>query len=301
MKRFLFWLSRLLVRPFLSSAVPVTFQRVWSDGVGKSLIGPRGSTHQCETIAGIATTRIEPANVHSGRGLLFLHGGGYVLGGAVSHTQFAAWTGQAAQARTWLPEDRLAPEHPSPAAQQDALAVYAALLRDGQDPSQLVIAGDSAGGGLALATAIAIRDGGLPAPAALLLYSPWVDLSLSGATMQSRAARDGMLTPAWLRFCADHYRGAMRAEDPACSPLFADLRGLPPMLIHAGTEEILLADAERLAERARAAGVTVRFKRFDGVGHIFQCNAGVLKEAQQSLSESAEFLDACLQPQRAAA
>lgn len=301
MKRFLFWFVRLLVRPAVSPGVPVCLQRFWSGAVGLILLGPRGFSARREDIAGVPTTRIEPVSMRPDRGVLFLHGGGYVVGNARSHTKLAAWVGQAAQARVWLPEYRLAPEHAYLAALKDAFAVYAALLADGQDAAQLTLAGDSAGGGLALATAIAIRDAGLPQPGALVLFSPFVDLSLSGATMTTHAARDAMLKPAWLRWCSDAYRGAARVDDPGCSPLFADLRGLPPMLIHLGSEEILLAAAERLAQRVRAVGAPLQLRRFEGVGHVFQFHAGFLREADESIRVAGEFIEQVIEPRAVAA
>jgi len=296
MKRFLFWLVRLLVQPAMSPGVPAWLQRRWIDTVGLILLGPRRYKAQRQAIAGVAATRIVPAKVDPGRGVLYLHGGGYVVGSAHSHTKLAAWLGQAAKAQVWLPEYRLAPEHASPVALKDALAVYGALLAAAQDPSRLVIAGDSAGGGLALATAIAIRQAGLPPPAALILLSPWTDLSLSGETIRTHATRDAMLKPAWLRWCADAYRGAARADDPGCSPLFADLRGLPPVLIHVGSEEILLSDAERLARRLHATGGTVELRRYDGVGHVFQLHAGVLHEADDSIRAAGQFIERSFTP-----
>lgn len=301
MKRFLFWFVRLLLRPLLSPGVPVGLQRFWSGAVGMILLGPRGVRSCRETLAGVASTRIEPATIQPGRGLLFLHGGGYVVGNARSHAKLAAWLGQAARARVWLPEYRLAPEHAYPAALKDTLAVYAALLAAGQDASKLTLAGDSAGGGLALATAIALREAGLPQPGALVLFSPWVDLGQSGETIRTHEAREGMLKPAWLRWCAERYRGAARADDPGCSPLFADLRGLPPMLIHVGSEEILLADAESLAQRLRAVGAPVHLRRFEGVGHVFQFHAGLLREADESIRVAGEFIEQFTQPRAAAA
>lgn len=291
MKRFVFWLVRLGIRPFMSSGVPLWLQRYWSRLVSMALIGPRHANQTSDLVAGIETLRIEPANRQSGRGVLFLHGGGYVSCDASSHEKLAAWVGHAAQARVWLPEYRLAPEYPYPTAIHDALAVYETLLDAGQDPEQLVIAGDSAGGGLTLATAIAIRDSGLPLPAALVLYSPWADLSLSGNSIRTHASRDAMIKLSWIRWCADQYRGAVPANDPGCSPLFADLSGLPPILVHVGTEEILLSDSERLVERLKSAGVEVEFKRFEGVGHVFQYHTAVLQEADESIRQTGAFIE----------
>lgn len=252
-----------------------------------------GPAHKTRTvmISGVTTTVISTPESLDGRCLLYLHGGGYVTGGAGSHTKMAAWVGKAVRARVWLPEYRLAPENVYPTARQDAVAVYASLLAEGQDPARVILAGDSAGGGLALATTLAIKHAGLPMPGALVLLSPWLDLSLSGDSVKTHAHRDAMLKPEWLRWCAEAYRGDASAADPGCSPLFADLHGLPPTLLHVGSEEILLDDAKRLAERAQEAKVQLKFQCFAEVGHVFQFHAGVLAEADQSLAQIGAFVE----------
>lgn len=290
MKHAISLLIRCTVRPALSPSVPVWLQRACSNA-GRLLQRAPVYTIEEHAISGVKTCVIEPTNTVGGRGALYLHGGGYVVGGTGSHAKLAAWVGKAARAKVWLPAYRLAPEQTYPKALHDALIVYATLLAEGQDPRQLILAGDSAGGGLALATAAAIRDIGLPLPCGIVLFSPWVDLSLSGESLKTHARRDAMLKPEWLRWCAEAYRGAAQATDPGCSPLFAQLEGLPPLLIHVGSEEVLLDDARRLAERARAAGISVEQACFDGAGHVFQFHAGVLAEADQSLRQVGEFIE----------
>jgi acetyl esterase/lipase len=166
------------------------------------------------------------------------------------------------------------------------------LLAQGHAAHDIVIAGDSAGGGLTLATAVAIRDRNLPQPAALVLISPWVDLSLSGESIMSRAARDPILRPSWLRWSAKAYCGNHSAENPLCSALFANLAGLPPMLIQVGSEEILLDDSLRLEQRAKAAGVEVKLHQYEGMWHDFQAHVGVLRESNETFAEIADFLGA---------
>ncbi len=244
-----------------------------------------------QTIAQVPTVHIQPKTTQSGRGILYLHGGGYVVGSSKSHAKLAAQIGHAAQAQVWLPEYRLAPQHPSPAAIEDVVAVYKALLAQGQDPKKIVIAGDSAGGGLSLSTAIAIRDAGLPLPAALVLLSPWVDLSLSGSTIKTHATQDAMLSEGWLTWCAKNYCGQKSATDPTCSPLYAELTGLPPVLIHVGTEEVLLDDAKRLAEQTEKYGIPTNLRVYDQVGHVFQFHAGILKESNDSIERIGQFID----------
>ncbi|MEO4150160.1 alpha/beta hydrolase [Acinetobacter pittii] len=288
MKQLLAWTIRTTLRPALSPKTPLKLQRFCSDAASAIVLGPRGYKTKKQTIAQVPTVHIQPKTTQSGLGILYLHGGGYVVGSSKSHTKLAAQIGHAAQAQVWLPEYRLAPEHPSPAAIEDAVAVYKALLAQGQDPKKLVIAGDSAGGGLSLSTAIAIRDAGLPLPAALVLLSPWVDLSLSGNTMK---AQDAMLSENWLAWCAKNYCGQKSATDATCSPLYADLTGLPPVLIHVGTEEVLLDDAKRLAGQTEKYGIPTNLRVYDRVGHVFQFHAGILNESNDSIERIRQFID----------
>jgi acetyl esterase/lipase len=292
MRTLLFWFVRLCIAPALSAGVPVAFQRRWGSFVALFLPGASGTRAEAMELAGVPTLRIDTVGAQRQRSIVFLHGGGYVMGGAGSHRKLAAHIGKAARARVWLPEYRLAPEHSQPAALKDALAVYAALLEEGQDPAQLALVGDSAGGGLALATALAARDAGLPLPGALVLLSPWVDLGLGGPSIATHSRRDPMVKASWLQACAKAYRGVASDRDAACSPLFANLHGLPPMLIQVGTEEILLSDAERLAEKARAAGVRAELQRHDGLWHVFQLHAGMLREADAAVAAIGAFVEA---------
>ncbi len=295
MKQLLAWTIRTTLRPALSPKTPVKLQRFCSDAASAIVLGPHGYQTKKQNIAQVPTVHIQPKTTKSGLGILYLHGGGYVVGSSKSHTKLAAQIGQAAQAQVWLAEYRLAPEHPSPAAIEDSIAVYKALLAQGQDPKKLVIAGDSAGGGLSLSTVIALRNAGLPLPAALVLLSPWVDLSLSGNTIKTHAAQDAMLSEDWLVWCAKNYCDPKSATDPTCSPLYADLTGLPPVLIHVGTEEVLLDDAKRLAEQAEKCGIPTTFKIYDKVGHVFQFHAGILKESNDSIKRIGQFIDKHMQ------
>lgn len=290
-KKLLSWTIRSTLRPTLSVNMPVTLQRLGADVASIIVRSPKGFTTKREIISAVPTIHIYPTSAKAGRSLIYLHGGGYVVGSAQSHTKLAAHIGQAAQAQVCLVEYRLAPRHRCPDAINDVLGVYEALLTAGQDPAQLVIAGDSAGGGLTLATAIAIRDAGLRLPAALVLLSPWVDLSLSGETITTCAARDAMLNPEWIRWCAQKYCGDKPLTDPTCSPLYADLSGLPPVLIHVGTEEILLSDSTRIATQAQLAGVHTELKVFADVGHVFQFHAGLLKESDESIQDVGKFIN----------
>ena len=291
MKQLLAWTIRTTLRPALSPRTPLKLQRFCSDAASAIVLGPRGYKTKKQTIAQVPIVHIQSKTTQSELGILYLHGGGYVVGSSKSHTKLAAQIGHAAQAQVWLPEYRLAPEHTSPAATEDVIAVYKALLSQGQDPKKLVIAGDSAGGGLSLSTAMAIRDSGLPLPAALVLLSPWVDLSLSGSSIKTHAAQDAMLSEDWLAWCAKNYCGQKSFTDPTCSPFYADLTGLPPVLIHVGTEEVLLDDAKRLAEQTEKYGIPTNLKVYDRVGHVFQFHAGILKESDDSIERIGQFIN----------
>jgi len=289
MKSVLRTVVRLLFKPLLSPRVPLAVQRVGSKAAGVLSKFPPGTQPTRVDMNGVPGLRYRTHGSTNGKALLFLHGGAYVLGGPASHGALAAQLGDAAGATTYLPDYSLAPEHPYPAATEDAVAAYRWLLQS-YPAEGIVIAGDSAGGNLALATAMILRDKGLPLPAALALISPWIDLTHSGDSASSRAARDPMLSVAWLSACARHYARNVDPGDPRISPLFGRIEGLPPMLIHVGSEEVVLSDAERLAERARAAGVPAELRVFEGLWHDFQLHAGQLAEADESIAGLGRFL-----------
>lgn len=281
---------RLMIKPALSGATPVAVQRRWINAIGLTLLGPKDARYSEQRIAGVPVLRILAGTQAPQRVVLYLHGGAFVMGGFASHRKLAASIAQAAQAEVWLPDYRLAPEHPYPAALQDALAVYAHLLEQGHDARSISIAGDSAGGGLSLSLAVAIRDAGLPQPAALCLLSPWVDLGQSGSTIASHARRDPMLSLSWLKASSAHYRRTCAVDDPACSPLFARLDNLPPVLIQVGSEEILLDDAQRLHRALQEAGQSSELQCYDGLWHVFQLHSRILKEADQAINAIARFM-----------
>ncbi len=289
MKTILRTVVRVLFKPLLSPWVPLAVQRQGSRAAGLLSKYPRGTVSSKLDMNGVPTVHLHTPAAEPDKAVLLLHGGAYVLGGPSSHAGLAAQLGQAAGAEAYLADYRLAPENPYPAALDDALAAYRWLLQHHQ-PGQLVIAGDSAGGNLTLAAAIAIRDAGLPLPAALVLISPWIDLTHGGETIRTHAQRDPMLNASWLGTCAARYAGNIAPGDPRISPLFGDLKGLPPMMIHVGSEEILLSDSQRLAQRAEAAGVDVNLHRFDGLWHDFQLHAGQLAEADASIAELGKFM-----------
>jgi epsilon-lactone hydrolase len=223
------------------------------------------------------------------RAILYLHGGGYAMGSIATHRYLMQAIGKASGARVLGIDYRLAPENPFPAAVEDSVAAWRWLLAQGLDPQRCAIGGDSAGGGLTLATLVALRDRGIPLPSAAALLSPWTDLAGTGASVKTKAAEDPMVTEAGLKMMADAYLGSADARDPLASPLYAKLSGLPPLLIQVGSAEILLDDATRVAERARAAGVEVVLESWEDMVHVFQAFP-MLAEAGQAIGKIGEFV-----------
>ncbi len=245
-------------------------------------------THR--SLGGIPVVEVEIAAIQTTDVVVYFHGGGYALGSALTSLGLASDLSRQANTRAISVNYRLAPEHPHPAAVDDALAAYRGLLAEGQPASRIAVAGESAGAGLALATLVAARDAGLPLPGAAVLMSPWVDLTLGSASMRSKADADPVLSAAALRRRVDEYAGNDDRTAPLISPLFADLGGLPPLLIQAGSHEVLLDDATRLAAHAAAADLTVTLDITAGVPHVFQGFAGILDEAGTALANAGAFI-----------
>ncbi|NUS11918.1 MAG: alpha/beta hydrolase [Streptomyces sp.] len=287
-------------RPAMDPGMGLADQRRFFEEIAASTARPAGTTTADGRLGGVPV--VHTAHPESGPDapvVLYLHGGGYVVGTAASGTGLAAGLAARARGRGVSVGYRLAPEHPFPAALEDALAVYRALLDDGVPPSRVAVAGDSAGGGLALATLVAARDAGLPLPAAAVVFSPWYDLTLSGASITARAGDDPILSlSAMQRYAAD-YLGAAAGEPPVLD----DLRGLPPLLVQVGSHEILLDDAVALAARAAADDVPVELAVYAGLTHVFQrfAGSGILDEADAAMDAAGGFLRRALAPAFAAA
>jgi len=232
---------------------------------------------------------IEPAGAQFHRVIIYLHGGGYVMGSLDTHRNLVARIAAAASARVLFLNYRLAPEHPFPAALEDTLAAYRWLLMEGLDPAGIAFAGDQAGGGLALAAAIALRDNRAPLPGVLVALSPWTDLALSGRTILRNSATDHTLSIELMAYFAQSYLQGAVPTNPLASPLYARLKGLPSLLIHAGANEILRDDATRLAERALQAGVDVSVEIYAGQPHAFQL-FDMLPEAEASVARIGAYI-----------
>ncbi len=266
----------------------VAQQRARQERSGRFMPLPKQVRCRPVDAAGVPATWIEPPDATSGV-MLYLHGGAYSLGSVVTHRELIARLACATRRRALALNYRLAPEHPFPAALDDTAAAYGWLLAQGISPERIVIAGDSAGGGLAIAALVALRDAGTPLPAAAVCLSPWLDLTLSGASVRAQAAADPILDAASLDRYARAYAAGQPLNRPLLSPLFADLRGLPPVLLQVGAAEILFDDATRLAEAARAAGVAVTLQTWPGLFHVFQLFA-FLPETARAVAQIAEFV-----------
>ena len=281
-------LDMLAANPLLGE-VPAEEMRAGLEAMaGGFAVAPDVAIERLE-VAGMAAEWLTPPGVSPSHAVLYLHGGGYVVGSLNTHRDLASRVGRAAGAAALLIDYRLAPEHPHPAAVDDAVAAYRWLLARGLSPERLAIAGDSAGGGLTIATLVALRDRDLPLPAAGVCFSPWVDMEASGESMHTNLD-DPMLSRALILHFARLYLGVTAPRTPLASPLHADLRGLPPLLVQASRAEALRDDATRLVERARAAGVACELELTDEVPHVWQIFADVLPEAREALDRAGEFL-----------
>lgn len=252
---------------------------------------PEDVTITSGSLGGVSTLEIVTAGTLPGSVLLWLHGGWYSMGSPLAGAALSSDVALRTGARIVSVDYRLAPEHPYPAALEDARAAYRALLDSGVSSQDVAMVGESAGGGLVVSTLVSLADEGLPQPAAAVLFSPWADLTLSGESMTGKAGLDPVFDPEKVRVRVADYVGDADPADPGISPIFADLGGLPPLLIQAGSYEILLDDSVRLAARAAAADVSVSLEVTPGVPHVFQAFAAVLDEGDAALDDVARFLE----------
>jgi acetyl esterase/lipase len=256
---------------------------------------PAGATLEPVDANGVPAEWVRADGVADDAALLYLHGGGYCIGSVRSHRGLAAALSRAANVPVLLLDYRLAPEHPHPAAVDDATSAYRYLVDVGIAPSRLAIAGDSAGGGLAFTTLLALRDQRQPLPAAAAAISPWTDLECNSPSFDSRAHLDPMVTDTGLKRMADWFLAGQDPRDPLAAPVHGDLRGLPPILVHVGDHEVLLDDSVRIAERGRAAGADVTLEVWPEMIHVWHAFVGVVPESDAAVARVAEFLTAHLQ------
>lgn len=271
---------------------PLTVSRREWEAAARLAVLPKGARFQGVEAAGVSCEWMEMPHVSRDRVVLQLHGGGYNSGSPKTHRKLGALLSRAAYARVLTPDYRLAPEDPFPAGVTDALKTYGWLLEQGFKERNILIAGDSAGGGLALSMLLALRDAKATMPLAALLLSPWTDLTCSTGSYERLRKLDPLVNREVSREAGRWYAGERDPADPMLSPLFADLSGLPPLLVHVGGDEVMLDDSRLLAERARHAGVEVAFRVYEGMWHGHHHAAPEIPEAQAAMHDIAAFIRA---------
>jgi acetyl esterase/lipase len=251
---------------------------------------PDDVTLEKVTANGVPAEWVSAPGARTDGAVLYLHGGGYVIGSVNTHRELVSRISRSSGLRALSLDYRLAPENPFPAAVDDSVAGYQYLLNQGIAPERIAVAGDSAGGGLTIATLVALKERGLPQPAAAVPMSPWVDLEGIGDSMTSKDAEDPMVHKDALLPMAEAYLGGANPRTPLAAPLYADLSGIAPMLIQVGTAETLLDDSTRIAEKARSQGVSVVLEPWQDMIHVFQLFANMLPEGQQAIDRIGEFI-----------
>ena len=272
----------------MNSIATIPRLRAFTEKISRLQQLPEGSITERDTPDGIHVEWITPPGPVLKSIILYIHGGAWVLGWYHTHRVLAACIGRASRSRVVAVDYRLAPEHPFPASLDDCLTVYRRLIKDGIRPEHIVIAGDSAGANLTLAVLLTLRDAGEPLPAAAVCISPMTDLTFTGKTYHTQ--KDSLLTGEFARSMSRHYVGNQDVCNPLISPHYGDLTGLPPLLIHAGKDEILLNDAERLAHDARHAGVDVTLTVWPKMWHVWHILVPYLPEATQATNEIGRFV-----------
>lgn len=246
---------------------------------------------EATTVNGLYAEWLRPKAAPEGKVLLYLHGGAYLVGSCQTHRQLVSHIARAARINALVPEYRLAPEHPFPAAIEDAVGVYRSLLARGFKPSDIYIAGDSAGGGLTIATLLSLRHEAVPLPAAAVLLSPLLDVTASGESAVTRAGQDPWFDAKEVVVVADNYcRGGEDLKHPLVSPVFANVAGLPPTFIQVGDDEILLSDSTRFAEKMKAAGLDVEIEVWPEMWHVFQLFVGKMPESRRAIRRIGAYL-----------
>ena len=266
-------------------------QRANYETAGDNMPMADGVSVEETSLGGVKGLKLTPSDVKPGRTLLYFHGGGYCIGSPKGHRPMVSHIAAAMGATAYSMDYRMAPEDPFPAAVDDALASYKALLDAGTAPEKIAISGDSAGGGLTLACALAAKDAGLPQPACLMPISPWADLTNSGWSYEAKAESDPMINQENITAFAGTYLNGADVKTPLASPCFADLSGLAPMLIQVGSEECLLSDSILLAERAGAAGVPVQLEIWADMIHVWHFFHAFLSDAREAVSGMANWAE----------
>lgn len=264
------------------------------DTLGRLARTARGVRIEEAKFCGFKSEWLRPTTARRRKLLLYLHGGAYVLGSCRSHRHMVSHIARAAGVNALLPEYRLAPEHRFPAAIDDAVAIYRALLEDGYAPEDIVVGGDSAGGGLTVAMMLALRHAGLPLPAANVLLSPFLDATASGESTESRADRDPWFHASDVGVVVDYYCGYDEVRNPLVSPVFANVAGLPPAFIQVGDDEILLSDATRYADMLRVAGIDAEIEVWPEMWHVWQLFVGKMPESRKAIEGIGRYIGTVL-------
>lgn len=278
--------SRYFDRIDAATANPVEL-RHRLDELTRRLPLSRSVTSGTSIIGGVHSMTLAPRDASDDSVLLYLHGGAYVMGSPTSHRNFVSRLAREAGLRAVLPDYRMAPEYQFPVAVNDAVSVYRALLNNGHSANRIVIAGDSAGGGLTMSCMLTLRDRGLPLPAGAFLLSPWTDLAATGESMESNRGRDPWFTKEDVAHVAHYYAGETPVTDPLVSPVYADMHDLPPVFIQVGDLEVLLSDSTRLADNIRAVGGTVDIEIWEEMWHVFQVFYLVMPESRAAIRNMA--------------
>jgi len=299
MGRTLSWQYRLLEIYFRlqhvfapkAGKIDIRKERDELDGLGAMFRVPKGIKVVAVSAGGVPAEWLIPPGISTDRVVLYLHGGSYVAGSINSHRSLAANIAVASKACALIIDYRLAPEHPHPAAVEDGVTAYRWLISSHVDPRHLAVAGDSAGGGLTIALLLSLRDGNLPLPAAGVCLSPLTDLALTGESWKSKAKVDLILYAYKELEFARMYLGGIEPQAPLASPLYADLKGLPPLLVQVGTDETLLSDSRRLVDHARQAGVDAIIDEWEKMQHVWQFAASFVPESRRAVERIGKFID----------
>jgi epsilon-lactone hydrolase len=275
----------------VSAYLPVKYQRFMLDNAAPTFfLGARSCGLEREERCCVPAVWLDPKGADRNRVMLFLHGGGFVLGNINSHRKMVSRLAEAAGCRALMIEYGLAPENLFPTAVEDSVGAYRWLLSEGYEPANIALAGDSAGGSITVAVLVSLRDAGDPLPAAAVLISPWLDLEVSGESARSNAWKDPLLRAFDLKRWGRMYLGGADPRTPLASPIYADLRDLPPMLIQVGTREVLLDDARRLAEKAKRDGCSVELEVWEDMWHDWHTFAPMVPESREAVRKTGEFL-----------
>jgi acetyl esterase/lipase len=281
-----------VLRPLPRTFWSVPRQRRQMETLSRIVRVPAGVKMEKVSAGGVKAWWLIPAVAQAQGMILYFHGGAYAVGSPFTHREITGLLARYAGLRLLSVDYRLAPENPFPAALEDARAAYAWLLEQGHDPARIVLAGDSAGGGLCMSLLLSLRADGLPLPAAAALISPWADLAGTGESVRTRVGIDPLFSPPDLPLAAAHYLNGHNPLDPLISPVYADLRGLPPVLIQVGDREILLSDSTRLYHSLRRSGGEAELSIFPGLWHVFQSAGERMPESKLALQEMGRFLAA---------